>query len=390
MKNKYILSSALLIILTVLELKAQGTSGSNDTKPGTSRFMLRGYSDATFFSNSDETTFGNARFIPVFLYKQSDRLFYEGELEFSYEDGELETAVEYANFYYSITPNIHFRAGKILIPFGIFFDRLHPSWINRLPSLPLGYGHDGLLPTSDLGVEIRGASYLGMMKFNYSIYVTNGPRIEDGEEEAEEVGMIRYKPTLDNNNNKSVGGRLGFFPLKDQSLEIGFSALSAKLGNRDSELENIGAFLYALDWTFVRKVSFLGGIVDLKGQLNFINIDDQTYEVEEDSVTETYSFTNKSNTSFFQLGYRPTFGNSQFFKNLELVGRYSMMNTPEEAPWETESSQFTLGLNYWIDWRTAIKFAYQMEDITGGHTEEGEEPKELDVNTFYIQWTLGF
>ena len=390
MKNKYIISSASLIILAALQLNAQSTSDTTDPKPGNSRFMLRGYSDATFQSNDEESTFGNARFIPVFLYQQSDKLFYEGELEFAYEDGEVEIAIEYANFYYSLAPNVHLRAGKILVPFGIFFDRLHPSWINRLPTNPLGYGHDGLLPTADLGIELRGASYLGNMKFNYSLYTTNGPRIEDGEGEAEEVGMIKHESSLDNNNNKSIGGRLGIFPLKDQSLEIGFSALSAKLGDRDSDIENIGAFLYAIDWTFVRKLSFLGGIVDLKGQLNFINIDDQTYEVEEDSVTETYSFTNKSNTSFFQLGYRPTFGNSQFVKNLELVGRYSTLNTPEEAPWETESSQLTLGLNYWIDWRTAIKFAYQMENITGGHAEDGEEPEELDVNTFYLQWTLGF
>ena len=387
MKYKYLLSSALVLCI-LIEINAQ-TQSSLSPQPGNSRFLLRGYSDATFMSNDEETTFGNARFIPVFLYKQSDKLFFEGELEFAMEDGEMEIAIEYANFYYSLASNVNFRAGKILVPFGIFFDRLHPSWINRLPTNPLGYGHDGILPTSDLGAEIRGASYLGGMKFNYSVYVTNGPRIEDGEGEAEEVGMIVHEPDEDNNNNKAIGGRIGLFPLRDQSLELGFSAQSAKLGNRDSELEDVGAFLYAFDWTYVRKVSFLSGVIDLKGQVNFINIDDQTYTVEEDTVTETYSFDNQSNSSFFQLGYRPTFGN-QFVKNLELVGRYSKLNTPEEAPWESESTQLTLGLNYWIDWRTAIKFAYQTESVSGGHAEDGEEEDHLDVNTFYIQWTLGF
>ncbi|MDW3212140.1 MAG: hypothetical protein R8N23_19885 [Reichenbachiella sp.] len=389
MKYRYFLSSAL-IMLVLIEAEAQNQPGTLNSKPGDSRFLLRGYSDATFMSNDEETTFGNARFVPLFLYKQSDKLFFEGELEFGIEDGEVEIALEYANFNYSLAPNLNLRAGKILIPFGIFFDRLHPSWINRLPTVPLGYGHDGILPTSDLGAELRGASYLGGMKFNYSLYVMNGPKIEDGEEEAEEVGMIVHEPDEDNNNNKAVGGRLGLFPLRDQSLELGFSAQSAKLGNRDSELEDVGAFLYAFDWTYVRKVSFLGGIIDLKGQVNFINVDDQTYEVEEDSVMESYTFDNKSNSTFFQLGYRPTFGSSQLVKNLELVGRYSTLNTPEEAPWESESTQLTLGLNYWIDWRTAIKFAYQMDSVTGGHAEDGEEPEELDVNTFYIQWTLGF
>ncbi|MEQ8554087.1 MAG: hypothetical protein RIC06_09420 [Cyclobacteriaceae bacterium] len=385
MKYKYLISLAL-VIGAMVDINAQ-TQGSLSPQPGDSRFLLRGYSDATFMSNDEETTFGNARFVPLFLYKQSDKLFFEGELELEVEDGEVHVALEYANFNYSLAPNLNLRAGKILIPFGIFFDRLHPSWINRLPTVPLGYGHDGILPTSDLGAELRGASYLGGMKFNYSLYVMNGPRIKDGEEEAEEVGMIVHEGDVDNNNNKAIGGRLGLFPLRDQSLEIGFSAQSAKLGNRDSELEDVGAFMYAFDWTYVRKVSFLAGVIDLKGQLNFINIDDQTYTVEEDGVMESYTFDNKSNTSFFQLGYRPTFGSSQFVKNLELVGRYSTLNTPEGAPWESESTQLTLGLNYWIDWRTALKFAYQMDSVTGGH---GEEPVAMDVNTFYIQWTLGF
>ena len=57
-----------MIILAALQLNAQSTSDTTDPKPGNSRFMLRGYSDATFQSNDEESTFGNARFIPVFLY----------------------------------------------------------------------------------------------------------------------------------------------------------------------------------------------------------------------------------------------------------------------------------------------------------------------------------
>ena len=92
MKYKYLLSS-LLIILVLVESNAQNQSGILDPKPGNSRFLLRGYSDATFMSNDEETTFGNARFVPLFLYKQSDKLFFEGELEFEVEDGEVEVAL---------------------------------------------------------------------------------------------------------------------------------------------------------------------------------------------------------------------------------------------------------------------------------------------------------
>jgi hypothetical protein len=153
-------------------------------RPGQSRFMLRGYADATFFANKEEISFGNARLVPVFIYKQSDKLLFEGELEFEVEDGEVKVALEYANMYYQLGSKATLRMGKILVPFGIFFDRLHPSWINRLPTLPMGYGHDGIIPTSDLGVELRSGIYLGNMKANYSIYLLNGPTINNGEHEA--------------------------------------------------------------------------------------------------------------------------------------------------------------------------------------------------------------
>jgi hypothetical protein len=364
---------------------AQTADSTLTSKPGNSRYMIRGYADATFISGEGQTSFGNARFVPLFIYKQSDRLLFEGELEFQIEDGEVAVALEYANVYYQLTPGMSLRMGKILVPFGTFFDRLHPSWINKLPTVPLGYGHDGLLPTSDLGIELRGASFLAGMRTNYSLYLTNGPRIEDGEDEAEEIGMIVPVADVDNNKNKAIGGRFGLFPFADQSLEVGFSAQSAKLGNEGSELQDVGAFIYAFDWTYVKNISGLAGRLDLRGQLNFINIDNRPYEILENGEIESFDFDNKSKTSFYQLAYRPTFG-SPFIRNLELVGRYSTQTTPEEAPWESESTQWTVGLNYWVDWRSAIKIAFQSDEVEGGH----DAPGLTKTNLFFMQWTIGF
>jgi hypothetical protein len=374
-----------LFVLVNGGLMAQTTADSFSPKPGNSRYMIRGYADATFRSGEGETTFGNARLIPLFVYKQSDRLLFEGELEFEIEDGEVHVALEYASVFYEIGKNMTLRAGKILVPFGTFFDRLHPSWINKLPTVPLGYGHDGLLPTSDLGIEIRSGIYLGNMRANYSLYFTNGARIKDGSEEPEEVGMISPIADLDNNVSKAIGGRFGLFPFSDQSLELGFSAQSGKLGDQDTDLEDVGSLLYAFDFTYVKNIAALAGKVDFRGQLNFINIDNRPYTVLEDGNLETYNFDNKSNTSFYQLAYRPSFG-SNFVKNLEVVGRYSTLNTPEDAPWESEATQWAYGLNYWVDWRTAVKFAFQTDEVAGGH----DSPGLVKTNIFFIQWTVGF
>ena len=58
--------------------------------------------------------------------------------------------------------------------------------------------------------------------------------------------------------------------------------------------------------------------------------------------------------------------------------------------WESESNQVTVGLNYWIDWRTAIKLAYQTDNVSGGHDTGGAELGKVTTESFFIQWTLGF
>ena len=193
----------------------------------------------------------------------------------------------------------------------------------------------------------------------------------------------------DNNNSKAFGGRIGLLPFADSSTEIGFSTYStSKVGNRDSEYENVGAFLYALDFSFVKQIPALGGFVDIKGQYNNSDIDDATFieihEEDGEEEEEEYTFGNNSNSFYAQLSYRPTMAESDFMKKLEFVGRYSNFNAPEGAEWEEQSEQYAFGLNYWLTWRSVIKIAYQTTDSVGGHDGGGI------TNGFYIHWAIGF
>ena len=175
----------------------------NTFEPSKTQFMLRGYGHTGFEymdSNDEaESTFLGLTYAPIFLYKHSDRLMFEAELEFKLEGNELEIGLEYADVMYVLNKNITVRAGKFLLPFGTFMERLHPAWINRLPNAPLGYGHDGIAPSSGIGVELRGAFDLGGPRLNYSIYSTNGPRLNDGSEEPEEAGILQFENFEDNN-----------------------------------------------------------------------------------------------------------------------------------------------------------------------------------------------
>lgn len=364
----------------------------NNFKPSKTQFMVRGYGHTglNYMSNGDEkeSSYVGSAFNPIFLFKHSDKLMFEAELEFELESNELKIALEYADVMYVLNKNMTVRAGKFLLPFGTFMERFHPAWINRLPTRPLGFGHDGIAPASGIGVELRGAFGLGGPSLNYAIYSTNGPRLKDGSIEPEEAGMLMFQNYEDNNSNKAFGGRLGLLPFSDSSTELGISAYSTNgAGANDSEYENVGAFLYAIDFAFVKQVTPLSGFIDIKAQYNSSNVDTATFiEVHEDGDEEEYSFDNQSNSFYGQLSYRPTMGESDFMKKLELVGRYSNFNAPEGAEWEEKSTQYAFGLNYWLTWRSLIKISYQTTETEGGHGGEGIST----TNGLFLHWAIGF
>lgn len=375
---------------TYNNFETDSISTSEPYKPSKTQFMIRGYGHTglNFMSTEGEkeSSYVGSAFAPIFLFKHSDRLMFEAELEFELESNELNIVLEYADVMYVLHKNMTVRAGKFLLPFGTFTERFHPAWINRLPTRPLGFGHDGIAPASGIGLELRGAFDLGGPKLNYSVYSTNGPRLKDGSVEPEEAGMLLFQNYEDNNLNKAFGGRLGILPFADSSTELGFSAYSANgVGETDSMYEDVGAFLYAIDFAFVKQIPALKGFIDIKGQYNNSKIDDAIFtEVHEDDEEEEYTFTNESNSFYAQLSYRPTMAGSDFLKKLELVGRYSNLNTPEGAEWEEQSSQYAFGLNYWLTWRSVIKVAYQTTDSAGGHSGGGT------TNGFFMHWAIGF
>ena len=363
---------------------------SQQYKPSKTQFMIRGYGHTGLnFTNTEderESSYVGSAFAPIFLFKHSDRLMFEAELEFGLENNELEIGLEYADVMYVLNKNMTVRAGKFLLPFGTFMERLHPAWINRLPTRPLGFGHDGIAPASGIGVELRGAFDLGGSKLNYAVYSTNGPRLKDGTEEPEEAGMLMFQNFEDNNTSKAFGGRIGLLPFADSSTEIGFSTYStSKVGAADSEYEGIGAFLYAVDFSFAKLIPEVKGFIDIKAQYNNSNIEDATYtEVHEDGDEEEYTFDNKSNSFYAQLSYRPIMASSDFLKKIELVVRYSNFNAPEGAEWEEQSNQYAFGINYWLTWRSVIKIAYQTTESVGGHDGGGT------TNNFFVHWAIGF
>ncbi len=363
---------------------------TDDTKPGLSRFLLRGYAHSGLEVTDEEFSFVGGSFNPILVFRQSDRLLFESELEFEFEDGELEIGLEYADMSYILSKGLTIRVGKFLTPFGKFTPDLHPAWINKFPTKPLGTGHhNGILPTTDIGIDLRGGAYLGNMKTNYSFYVVNGPQLNDGTDEPEEGGRLHYGIPQENNKQKSFGTRIGVFPFSNSSLELGFSAQTGKVGAKDSEYEDIATTMFGVDLSFVKNLTGLSSVIDFKGQYAYVKVDDAEYP-EPENPSETHTFDNNSTAWYAQLSIRPAFTDNALLKNLELAGRYSSFETPKGAPWELDQTQFEIGLNYWIDWRTVFKISYRSINGGGEAPHGGEEAEEGMTNAFFIHWAIGF
>ncbi len=386
MKKKCIVLTSLLTILFVnlyaqeynqayidslIDAKVQPQIAKN------SKFLLTGYMSAGIQFTKEESSFG-ANVSPILLWKPHQKVFVEAELETELDGSETEINLEYIDASYFVNKYLTIRAGKFLSPFGIFIDRLHPEWINKFPSVPLGFNHDEapVGPPSEIGIDLRGGVPLGSAKMNYSFYIVNGPQLNTNAEEISENGQLMYGSAEDNNKDKSVGGRIGLLPFSNSSLEIGGSFQTGNVGEKETEYENIKARQYALDLTYVQDLEFVKGTFDLKAQQNWVNVDKASYINPEDQ--NSYTFSNKRDAEFVQVGYRPTMATSKFLKKTELVFRYSALNLPDidgGKDGTIKTTQYTYGINYWYNWRTVLKLAYQ---------------SQKDNNAFYIQIAVGF
>lgn len=345
----------------------------------TSKFTLVGYTSVSAkFNKADGAAFNNLVFNPILLWQPHKNILIEAEMETEIEGSETKIDMGYANASFFLNKYLTVRTGKFISPFGIFQDRLHPSWINKLPTVPVGTGEDelGVGPTSEIGIDFRGGIPLGSAKMNYSIFFANGAQLVTDPAEPGKQGTLTYGNAETVNKKLTGGGRVGFLPLSNSSLEVGFSYRNGNVGDKNSAYKSIGSQMYALDLTYVKQLDFIKGMFDVKAQWNKVNVDKADYTDPDDPTGNTlYTFENKRSSFFTQAAYRPSMSQSKFLKKTELVFRYAGFNPPTGAKGLEEIKQYTYGINYWFTWRTAFKAAYQ---------------SQKDNNAFFLQVAVGF
>jgi hypothetical protein len=181
-----------------------------------------GYADLTYVNaQGDAGSSGKVTLAPILHLLISDRIFVEAELELEADDrGETEAALEYATVNWLINDHAALVVGKFLSPVGYFFPNMHPSWINKLASVPAGFGHGGAAPLTDFGVQLRGGkTFAGGQHVNYALYNANGPRL--GLEGMDDLDLDVEGSSRNPDGKRVSGGRLGWLPIA--GLELGGS-----------------------------------------------------------------------------------------------------------------------------------------------------------------------
>jgi hypothetical protein len=261
---------------------------------------------------------------------------------------------------YALNDYLVIGGGLFVAPFAAYHRDFDPSWITKLPDDPLVFSDGGLAPGSVLGAFISGAYPIGPTKVNYALYVSNGPELMTSSTNAGSLGFDNFS---DLNNNKAIGGRVGFLPMPE--LEIGYSVLCGQASAAGDPTTN--AFLQAVDFNYTRQSEVVLGTISLRSEWVWSHVGDTTYEATGADAFGPLNFKNNRNGGYVQVAYRPSLASIKEIRNLEGIFRYDRMDGPTLAPQGGGSEQrYTLGLDYWLDARSVVKVAYEFDHLSSG------------------------
>lgn len=326
---------------------------------GGEKFLLTGYSFLGYRSpiGSDYTVAGLS---PIFLIHPTKKVLLEIEPELALES-ELETShgkterelnfeveLEYAQVDWILNKYLTLVVGQYLTPFGVFMEKLHPAWINKLPTFPLPYSHDeSLLPFNQVGLQARSGVRLGpKSKINYAAFVSNGAKIE----QKAGHGASFTDNVSDNNSDKGFGGRVGLVPNK--FVEFGASYFNGGTYDDNGNLK-FGAFGVDAEYHW--------DVLELRGEWLRQTKDERASSgmIDEEETDGLYAQV-AVGTSFIPVAYH-------VFNPLEVVARYG-----ELKEHSGKTKQTTLGFSYQVGNASFVRLGYEIteEPASGGHGDK--------------------
>jgi hypothetical protein len=268
-------------------------------------------------------------------------------------------------------------AGRFPAPIGFFNERLNSPWINKLPDAPLMFKQVSP-PMSLLGLQARGATYLGNspFKLEYSAYVSNGLELNNQAPGLNDVANLENMQNTYNfvTNAKMYGGRVALW-YPEMGLEVGLSGL---LNGSYTPITGQAIRLWDLDLNYHK------GNWDVRFEYAELSQD----------ATDFIGNDIRRQGLYAQVAYRQYDAPNPYLQKIELVGRYSYatfhgidptaldltrFTTSLDVP--VTRHQYTVGLNYWIYPSMVCQLAYQVNSEPGF---------PLRDNVFLAQFGWGF
>jgi hypothetical protein len=342
---------------------------------GTTKFLLAGWADGMFEARNGQVSTFSASFNPIFLWELTSKLLFDSRLEIEPSGGGTNVNLVNAQISYLLNDYIALGAGEFFSPSNVFVERFEPQWINKLPDRPLAVYH-GILPNISIGAQARGGFPIGRTRVDYAFYVSNGPVLNTFD--PRRAGTLDFNSYTDNNDNKAVGGRVGFLPVP--GVEVGYGFETSKPGFQGTSFSRVQALVQTVDLEVTRDSDLLKGRVNLFAQYAWSRVDHAVYDPDGSLGFGPLAFTSKHDGGYAEIAYRPTKLDNDFLRNLEMIFRWDHLSRDPSGLGDPEETRWTLGLNYWLSPSTVLKAAYEWD-------QPNAEPNR---SALLIQMAMGF
>ena len=342
---------------------------------GTTKFYLAGWAEGMFEARNGSVSTFSASFNPIFLWELSPKLLFESRLEIEPSGSGTNVNLVYAQLTYLLNDYITLGVGEFFSPSNVFVERFEAQWINKLPDRPLAVYH-GILPNISVGAEVRGGFPIGPTRANYALYVSNGPTLNTFDPRT--AGTLDFSSYTDNNDDKAIGGRVGFLPIP--GVEVGYGFETAKPGFQGTTFAHVRSLLQSVDLEVTRDSDLLKGRIDLYAQYAWSKVDHAVYDPDGSLGFGPLSLTGKRDGGYALVAYRPTKIDIDFIRNLEMIFRWDHLSRAPSGLGDPEEDRWTLGLDYWLSPSTVVKAAYEWDNPRG----------ERNRNALLLQAAMGF